>query len=555
MNLTREQIMTDDLRYHAVQEGDGGPPRDFLMAQRGMVASAHPFASEAGLEVLRHGGNAVDAAIAAAAVLTTVEPRNGHLGGDTFMLISRPDGRAGHQVVALNGSGAAPAAAAAERYRAAGGFPEDGLLTSTVPGTVACWALAVERYGRRPLAELLEPAAWYAEHGVPVTARLHRLLANDAPTYRKYPDAARVFVPAGRVPAVGDRLRQPDLARSLRRIAAGGGDEFYRGALAAELVAASERQGGLFAPEDFASHRTEEAAPLAVDYRGHTVYEQPPVSQGIIVLLALNILGPFDLRASGQGSAATIHLQIEALKLAFADRLRYLGDPAFVEVPLDMLLSAEHAAEQAAKIDPRRARPFDLPPQRQPDTTYLCVADEAGTMVSYIHSLYTGAGVVLGETGVLMNSRLLGFTLEEGHPNCLAPGKRPIHTLNPWLVHKDGQPVFVGGTPGAHWQVQTNLQILTNLLDFGLDVQRAIEAPRFTIGGQLDAPFGEPTVTIESRIDSAVVAELRAMGHRIEVSGPWDSGGAVQLIARDPATGLLRGATEVRRPGCTVAGF
>jgi gamma-glutamyltranspeptidase/glutathione hydrolase len=400
---------------------------------------------------------------------------------------------------------------------------------------------------------LVEPAAWYAEHGVPVTARLHRLLANDAPTYRKYPDAARVFVPDGRVPEEGELLRQPDLARSLRRIAAGGRDEFYRGALAAEMVAASERSGGLFTREDFAAHRTEEAPPLAVEYRGYTVYEQPPVSQGIIVLLALNILRHFDLRASGPGTTATTHLLIESLKLAFEDRLRYLGDPAFVDTPLGRLLSAEHAAEQARRIDPRRARPFAAAPQRQPDTTYLCVADEAGTMVSYIHSLYSGAGVVLGETGVLMNSRLLGFNLEEGHPNCLAPGKRPIHTLNPWLVHKDGQPVLVGGTPGAHWQVQTNLQILTNVVDFGLDVQRAIEAPRFTFGHQTEV--GDPTVTFESRVDPAVVEELRAIGHQIRVSGPWDSGSAVQLIARDPASGLYRGATEVRRPGCTVVGF
>jgi gamma-glutamyltranspeptidase/glutathione hydrolase len=218
-----------------------------------------------------------------------------------------------------------------------------------------------------------------------------------------------------------------------------------------------------------------------------------------------------------------------------------------------MLLSAEHAAEQAGKIDPRRARPFNLPPQRQPDTTYLCAADEAGTMVSYIHSLFSGAGVVLGETGVLMNSRLLGFTLREGHPNRLAPGKRPVHTLNPWLVHRDGQPVLVGGTPGAHWQVQTNLQILTNLIDFGLDVQRAIEAPRFTFGDQLDT--GDPTITLESRVDPAVVEELRAMGHRIAVGGPWNAGGAVQLIARDPVSGLYSGATEVRHPTCTVVGF
>jgi gamma-glutamyltranspeptidase/glutathione hydrolase len=255
----------------------------------------------------------------------------------------------------------------------------------------------------------------------------------------------------------------------------------------------------------------------------------------------------------GQGSAGHIHLMVEALKLAVADSAWFLGDPAFVEMPLDRLLSPVHAATQAARIDPTRAMAATLAAQRQPDTTYLCAADASGTTVSYIHSLYTGAGVVLGETGVLMNSRALGFNLDDGHPNCLAPGKRPVHTLNPWMVQRDGQPVLVGGTPGAQWQVQTNLQILTNVIDFGMDIQRASEAPRFTIGHQLDT--ADPTVTIESRVDLAVVAELRSFGHPVVLGGPWSAGGAVQIIARDPSSGLLRGATEARRPGCTVAGY
>ena len=550
MDLTAEQIMTKELQHHAATAAAAGPPRDVTMARRGMVATAHQFASDAGIEILRHGGNAVDAAVAAAAVLMAVEPRNGHLGGDTFMLLHLADE---NRVVALNGSGAAPAAATPQFYRGIGGIPPDGLLSSTVPGTVSCWALALERYGTRSLAEVLEAAIGYADGGVPVTERLHRLLTLDAPTYRKFPDSARIFLPEGDVPAVGSLFRQPGLADSLRRIAAGGRDEFYRGGLADEMVRAAKRHGGLFASDDFASHRSEEIAPLALDYRGYTVYEQPPVSQGIIVLLALNILSQFDLRGLGHGSAASIHLLLESLKLAFADRLRYLGDPNQVDVPLAMLLSAEHARAQAQRIDPRQAQPRLLPPVVQPDTTFLCATDEAGNMVSYIHSLFSGAGVVLGETGVLMNSRLLGFNLEEGHPNCLAPGKRPVHTLNQYVVHKDGEAVLVGGTPGAHWQVQTNLQILTNVLDFGLDLQTAIEAPRFTIGDQLET--GSLTVKIESRLGEQVIGELRDLGHEIEVIGPWDSGGAVQLIARDPASGMYRGATEVRRPGNAVLGL
>jgi gamma-glutamyltranspeptidase/glutathione hydrolase len=526
------------------------PPRDVLMAQRGMVASANLYASEAGLDAMRRGGNAVDAAVAAAAVLTVVESRNGHLGGDTFMQISLGTEK---KVIAINGSGAAPAAATLERYQALGGIPEYGLLASTVPGTVSAWALACERYGTKPLAELLEPAIWYAEHGVPVTKRLRRIIEDEASLYALNPDAARVFLPSGNVPEVGTLLPQPGLAASLRRIAAGGREVFYHGELAAEMVAASERYGGLFTREDFAAHRSEELEPIAISYRSYTVHEQPPVSQGLIVLLALNILEQFDLAGMGAGSADVIHLQLEALKLAFADRMRYLGDPWFVDVPLAMLLSKEHAAEQARRIDPRRAASLPLPPNIQPDTTSMVLADGDGNMVSYIHSLFSGARVVLGETGVLMNSRLLGFNLEPGHPNCLAPGKRPVHTLNTYVVEREGEPWLVGGTPGAHWQVQTNLQLLTNLLDFGMGLQEAIEAPRFTVGDQLDV--GDPTVKLESRAAERTVSDLRAMGHPVEMIGPWDSGGAVQLIARDTRSGLLTGATEARRPGNTVVGF
>lgn len=248
-----------------------------------------------------------------------------------------------------------------------------------------------------------------------------------------------------------------------------------------------------------------------------------------------------------------MHLQIEALKLAFEDQAKYLGDPKFVDIPLEYLLSEEHACDQAARIDLNRAQDRQAPDASHPDTTYMCVADEAGSMVSYIHSLFAGAGVVMGQTGALMNSRLQGFNLEEGHPNCLAPGKRPIHTLNCYLVHKDGKPVLVGGTPGAHWQVQTNLQILVNVLEFGMDVQRAVEAPRFTIGDQLS--LGNPKGRIESRVGQEVTNALVERGHQLDVVGPWEVAGAVQLIMRDPQSGVYQGATEVRRAGCTVLGF
>ena len=547
--LSSEQVMTRELQGDVLAAA-GGPPRDLTMARRGMAASVHPFVSDTAIEVIRSGGNAIDAAVAAAAMLMVVEPRNGHLGGDSFMLFH--DARSG-RIVALNGSGAAPQAATVDHYRGLGGFPEDGLLTSTVPGTLHCWTTALEQFGTKQLAELLEPAIWYAEHGVPVTTRLHRMLSLDAPTWKRFPDTARALLPDGDVPSIGGMFRQPLLAKTLRRIAQDGPSDFYTGTLARELVEYSQSHGGLFSTDDFANHTTDHHEPMRIDYRGYTVYEQPPVSQGIIVLLALNILKQFDLQRLGAGSPEVVHLQIEALKLAFADRFQHLGDPNFVSMPIDELLSDEHAARQAARIDLHGIRQHGLAPASHPDTTYMCVADGDGTMVSYIHSLFSGAGVAMGNTGVLMNSRLLGFTLDKDDPNCLAPGKKPVHTLNNYVVEKDGQPILVGGTPGAHWQVQTNLQMLINVLDFGMDPQAAIEAPRFIIGDQLSV--GDPEVKLESRFGEATTDGLRALGHEIVVVGPWGSAGSVQMIARNPETGLLSGATEVRRAGTSVLGY
>jgi gamma-glutamyltranspeptidase/glutathione hydrolase len=520
------------------------PAREATSAPRGAVASAHQYASAAGLEVLRDGGNAIDAAVATAAVLMTVKPWSGHLGGDTFMLFHHaPSGT----TTALNGNGAAPAAATLDHYRALGAIPDSGLLAATVPGTVRCWATALERYGTRHLAELLQPAIEYAEMGVPVSGQLKRLLA--MPDL----DLGGFFARNGTSILLSDRLRQPGLAMTLRRIAEFGPDEFYAGELTDMMVHFSEVNGGLFSHDDFANHQTEETEPLSITYRGYTVYEQPLPSQGIIVLLALKILEQFDLASLGHASAESTHLLVEALKLAFADRLRYCGDPRFTDVPLDWLLSDEHAREQAAQIDLQVARQSFVPEPVYPDTTYLCTADSEGTMVSYIHSLFAGCGVIMGDTGVWMNNRMLGFNLEPGHPNSLAPGKRPVHTLNEYLVQRDGQTILVGGTPGGHWQVQTNVQALTAILDYGLDVQQAIEAPQFAMGSQLEA--GDPTLNIDPRFGEATLAKLRDLGHQLNVVAPWAVGGSVQLIARDPHSGLYNAASEVRYGGGSVLGY
>ena len=524
------------------------PPREAVYSRTGVAATANPLVSMAALEVIRAGGNAVDAAIAGGALLMVVEPRNGHPGGDAFFLIDPGDGS---DAVAINGSGAAAAKATLEFYRSRGEIPAEGLLSTTVPGLISAWIEAHARFGTRPLAELLAPAIAAAREGVTVSPRFHNLLSNDAPTYRRYPSSAKVFVPGGEVPRTGELFRQASLARTFERLIADGLEDFYTGGLAGELIAFSSANGGLFEPEDFAAQKADVRAPVRTSYRGYEILEQPPVSQGIVLLLALKILERFDLAAHAPDSAQRIHLLAEAYDFAFDERLRRLGDPRFVAFDEDAFLSDELAARLAAQIDPKRTRNASVRASAHADTTSAAFA--AGPMtVVYIHSLYSGAGIVMGETGILMNSRLRNFSLDPGSPNVLAPGKRPIHTLNTWMIRQNGKTLFAGGTPGAHWQIQTNMQIITNLIDYKMDAVAAQSAPRFVLGDQHDDP--DRTIKVESRIGEHAVEGLRARGHRVEILGPWEAGGAVQLVGRDPASDAFLGATEVRRSPCTVLG-
>jgi gamma-glutamyltranspeptidase / glutathione hydrolase len=514
-----------------------------------MIASVNPLASAAGLEVLRRGGNAVDAAVAAGAALAVTEPWSGQLGGDGFLLIR--SGQTG-QVTAVNGSGAAPAAATAAAYEARGGIPETGWWAATVPGLVDAWRVALERFGSRPLADLLEPALGYAEAGFPLTARQCRSIREMAAAAAEFPETAAIFLPGGSPPEPGYRLRQPALTRTLRRLQAAGPEDFYRGEIAAALVSASEQRGGLFRAQDLADHRTVVVEPLRATYRGWTVYEQPPVSQGIVVLLALMILEQFDLPHLDPAGAEAIHLQVEAHKLALADRLGYLGDPRFEPVPTPFLLSAGHARLQAQRLDRRRAAPIAPAPREHPDTTYLCVVDRERTIVSYIHSLYGGNGVVVGDTGILLNNRMAGFTLDPQSPNRLAPGKRPVHTLNSWMLFQDDQPRAVGGTPGAFWQIQTNLQVITQLVDFRAGPQAALDAPRWTMGSQGD--WSGANLHLEARVGTEVATELRQRGHPATLVGEWAAGGAAQLIMLE-ADGTLCGAGDPRPGTSAVLGY
>jgi gamma-glutamyltranspeptidase/glutathione hydrolase len=519
------------------------PSREDTFAARGVVATCSPLASQAGMAMLQAGGNATDAAVAAAGVLTVVETLTGTLGGDTFVQLW--NATEGH-VCALNGGGAAPSSATRERYQALGRIPADGMLASVVPGTVDCWATMLTRWGTKGLAECLGPAHELAEQGFAVGGRWSRTVEVQAPRLARFPDSAAIFLRAGHALAPGTILRQPDYARSVQAVMDGGRDAFYDGSLTEDICRFSD---GHFAPEDFRAHRSEEEAPISTAYRGFTVSEQPLPSQGLILLMALNILEQFDLGNHGAGSAMAIHLGIEAVKLAFEDRLRYAGDPRFVDVPLAELLSKEHAAKRAKLIDPKQARPTVVPRWDAPDTTSLVVADQQGNMVSYIQSLFSSNACVAGSTGIMFNNRMKGFDLEPGSPNALAPGKRPMHTLNTYLVLRDGEPWLAGGTPGAHFQVQTNLQVLTNVIDFGMTLQQAIDFPRWTIGEQSATP-GNSAVNVEARVPPSVLQELEAKGHNIVPEDAWASRGTVQAVMREGA--IYRAATDPRRTGNTI---
>jgi gamma-glutamyltranspeptidase/glutathione hydrolase len=532
--------------------------RGVVVAKNGVVAASQPLAVTAGLHVLQQGGSFADAAIATSAVLCVTEPYNSHLGGDAFLIVY--DAASG-QTTALNGSGAAPQAATLDRYR--DGIPVRGLRAAAVPGLVDAWCSLHARWGTRPIAELLAPAIAYAEEGFPAGYRYCQLFAAMEEVLHAFPDTARALLPEGTLPTPGRIVRQPDLAWTLHQIAEGGRDAFYAGPITERLVRYSQENDGLFAREDFAAHRTQVSEPARTTYRGYTVHGQPPVSQGLILLEELNLVEGFDLTALGSNRPETIHLQVEAKKLAFADRVRYLGDPKAVRVPLETLLSKEFAAERRQHIARNRAASVaEVTPGEIPhDTTYFCAADRAGNAVSFIQSVFWGfgCGVVAAGTGVLFNNRMNGFYLDPNSPNVLAPGKRPAHTLNAYLITQERSTggsaprnalAFVGGTPGGDVQVQSNLQVICNVIDFKMNPQEAIEAARWQHGVQDQ----EYVLAVEERVGSETLRALERLGHRVEALGPWSHGSSYQLIAIEPESGAYLTGSDPRCDG-HAAGF
>ncbi|MBI3964369.1 MAG: gamma-glutamyltransferase [Chloroflexi bacterium] len=518
------------------------PPRGVVMSTRGLVVCAHPLAAQAGLAVLRAGGNAFDAALATASTLNVVEPNMSHLAGDAFILAY--PAKTG-EVIAINASGAAPKSATPEAYH--DGIPERGIRAGTVPGIFDGWSTLNERLGTWELERLFESAIEFAENGFPLTYRLHAKIVESQADLARFPSSAAVFLAGGTPPRPGSIFRQPNLGRTLRTLAKGGREAYYQGEIAEAVARFSREVGGHFTVEDFASHRSEVIAPVQTNYRGFTVYEQPPVSQGFVLLEALNLLEGFDLQSSGLGTVETLHRQIECYKLAYADRLAFAGDPSRVKWPLRVLLDKEYASRRRREFDPSRASADTGPGDPQGfegDTTYFTVADRDGNVVSFIQSLFAsfGSAVVLGETGMVLNNRLTGFNLKEGHPNCLEPGKRPIHTLNSYLVLRDGRPYLVSGTRGGHLQIQLNLQSISNVLDFALTPQEAIEAPRWS-------GYGGADVRLEERFVPEVFDGLRALGHQVSSLPAWSDNGTLSMIQFDHESGTLMGAADPRGEG------
>jgi gamma-glutamyltranspeptidase/glutathione hydrolase len=521
----------------------GGKTRSAVRAMNGMIATSQPLASAAGLRVLQQGGNAVDAAVAAAAVLCVVEPMMLSPGGDMFAIVWDAKKK---ELKALNASGRAPQAASIDELKKRGidQMPTSGIHTVTVPGAVDGWAKLIERYGTMSLAQVLQFAIEYAERGFPVTD----VIAADwqvGLSHKDHPDFAATFLPNGKPPAPGEIFTNKNLAATLRKIAAQGPDVFYRGEIAAKIVKFLNEEGGLHTRRDFANQTSNWVDPISVNYRGYTVYEVPPNTQGLAALQMLNILEGYDLKPLGHNTAEYLHLLTEAKKLAFIDRARHIADPDFYRAPLDRLLSKDYAAELRKRIDLGRiANQSSTGPRGGEDTTYLTVVDKDRNVVSFIQSIFSafGSGLVAADTGIVLHNRGAGFSFDPAHPNKLEGGKRPFHTIIPAMAFKDGRPWLSFGVMGGDMQAQGHVQVLLNLIDFGMDVQQAGEQPRFR--------HFDSGLALESAIGADVRKALEAKGHRLTIS-PGMFGG-YQAIMIDPKTGALFGGSDPRKDGCAM---
>jgi gamma-glutamyltranspeptidase/glutathione hydrolase len=500
--------------------------RSTVYAPRGAVGTSQPLATGAALQVLERGGNAVDAAIAAAAVLNVTEPYMTGIGGDMFAILWSSEEQ---RLVGIDGSGRSGSGADPDALAAAGEtrVPYRGPRSITVPGALSGWQALLDRYGSMTLADVLAPAIRIAEDGFPVTPIIARDWANTTDVLRGDEGAAATFLIDGRAPAAGEWFRNPDLARTFRRIAQGGAAELYGGSLGRELVDRLSSMGGWLTLDDLRAQEVRWVDPISVDYKGYALWELPPAGQGVAALEMLKMLEGIDLKSMGHNSASYLHTLIEAKKLAYADLEAYVADPDYMEVTIESLLDPGYVRSRAALIDPQRAASRAEPGRlaTESETIYLTVADERGNMVSFICSIYEyfGSGVVVPGTGFALQNRGAGFTLDQGHPNRLAPRKLPLHTIIPAFVTREGRPWLSFGVMGGSMQPQGHVQVLLNLIEFGMDLQEAVDAPRFR-------HLSGTTVSIED-LPEEVAVELRARGHTL----------------RDPAAVAFGGAQAVMR--------
>ncbi len=522
--------------------------RQPVYAAQGMVATSQPLAAQAGLAILQRGGNAVDAAVATAVTLTVVEPASCGIGGDAFALVW--DGTKLH---GLNGSGRAPQRLTAKivRQRGHDAVPGKGWLPVTVPGAPAAWHDLHQRFGRLPFGELFETAVTYAEAGYPISpiSQYNWVWAEtkmrQALTADEFAHWAATFMPEGRPPKVGELWRSPEMAYSLRRIAETETAAFYQGGLMETIVDFAKHTGGFLQADDFARHSSTWVEPIHTNYRGYDVWEIPPNGQGLAALMALNILEGFDLAGTPRESAQSYHWQVEAMKLAFADAQRYIADPERADVPTAALLSKAYGAERRKLIGDKAGLPEPGEPLRG-DTAYLCVADGEGMMVSLIESTFSsfGSGIVVPGTGIALQNRGEGFSLEAGHRNELVGGKRPYHTIIPGFLTKDGQPVGPFGVMGGHMQPQGHVQMMVNTIDYGLNPQSSLDATRWYWHEGRE-------IKVEPAIDPDIVAGLRERGHEVEVDADVDVFGNGQIIWRLESGAYVAGS-DCRTDGCAI---
>ena len=557
--------------------------RPVVMGRNGMVCAGQPLAAQAGMAILQKGGNAVDAAIGTAAALNVVEPNMSGIGGDGYIMIYN---KAQNKIDICNATGAAPYATDLARYQAEG-IPQKGIRSVSVPGLLDGWLAAHDKYATLKLSELFAAAIDLADNGFPVSHVLSQVIAADS-LLQEFPTSQAIFAPGGKPPKPGVVLYQKDLAKTFQAIAEGGRDAFYQGPIAEAMVKFCQEQGGLLSMKDLADCRSRWEEPISTTYKGYSVYEAPPNSSGHILLQELNMVEQFDLRSMGCSTAESIHMMVEAKKLAFIDREAYMADPDHTDVPTLGLVSKEYAKERAKLIDPDRAAdPTHGDPWvfqgssggagrvtagsvQEEDTTCFVIVDRWGNSVCQLQSIQSslGSSLVAGDTGILLNNRMTYWHLDPDHVDCLQPGKRVRHTMNPVMVFNGDGPASMGkpagtgslmlvcGTPGADTQVQTNMQVITHLIDFGMTVSEAVEAPRWRNSHsptESNVPhICDNLLHMESRFGLDVRQALESRGHQLNMMPDWGAQGSEMMIQVDSESGALQGAADPRRDGYAI---